>query len=202
MGTATHPTMHLGEGETVEALAGRVRRAYLEFLELPPGKAALGRWLMTSYRACTFRPPRPSGVSARQEEPPASTPDHVAEHELHESRVDEVITQARGAVLAAIEAVAMPRPSFDRFPAVSALVPVADATGRRGWLAVDRPHLKLRDRVLALVAADVMMQPEDFRTGHIHVCHLCENIYFGETCWRHASGVRKAHDAPSKNVGT
>lgn len=201
MGITTHPTMHLGEGETVEALAGRVRRAYLEFLELPPGKAALARWLMSSYRACTYRPPRPSLVSPGQEEPPASEPDRTAELELRESRVDDVITQARAAALAAIEAVAMPRPSFDLFPTVSALVPVVDAVGRRGWLAVDRSHLKLRDRVLALVAADVMMQPEDFRTGNIHVCHLCENIYFGESCWRHSSGVRRTHDARSKNVG-
>lgn len=192
--TSTYPTVHLGEGETVEALAARVRQAYLEFLELPPGKPALARWLTSSYRSCSYRPPRPGAGHAEHAPAPAS--EHPAPDELHEDRVDTVITVTRAAVLAAIEAVAMPRPSFDHFPAVTALAPVDDRFGRRGWIPIDRPHLKLRDRVLALVAADVMMAPEDFRGGGVHVCHLCEAVYFGHSlCPRHA-----VQPAPSKGA--
>jgi hypothetical protein len=46
-----------------------------------------------------------------------------------------------------------------------------------GWAPVDVPAIRLKDRVLALFAADFLSRPEAF-VAELHVCTRCESISF------------------------
>jgi hypothetical protein len=40
-----------------------------------------------------------------------------------------------------------------------------DSFGRPGWVPVDRPNMRLSERVLSLVAADYLVRPDEWRNG-------------------------------------
>lgn len=42
-----------------------------------------------------------------------------------------------------------------------------DATGRPGWLPIDRPNMRLTERVLSLVAVDYLAHPAEWLHGRI-----------------------------------
>lgn len=53
----------------------------------------------------------------------------------------------------------------------------ADADGALGWVPVAKPTMRLKARILSLVAADYMMRPDDYATL-LTICNRCERAVF------------------------
>ena len=66
--------------------------------------------------------------------------------------------------------------------------------GVRGWAPRDRARLRLRDRVLALFAADYLTRPETY-ARELYVCPDCMCAVFDETAV--GRGKCPLHDRPS-----
>jgi hypothetical protein len=76
-----------------------------------------------------------------------------------------------------------------------------DAGGRAGFLPVDRPGMKLSDRVLSLFATDYLLRTQDYEQL-CTVCWRCETVTFDAearrigACTTHAtSGIRPTADS-------
>jgi hypothetical protein len=75
------------------------------------------------------------------------------------------------------------------------VVRVEDATGARGWMPVAKPSMRLKARVLSLVAADYLMRQDDYLLL-LTICTRCERVVFdagvrerGACCRVSASGM-------------
>jgi hypothetical protein len=65
-----------------------------------------------------------------------------------------------------------------------------DSRGTPGWVPVAQPRMSLADRVLSLVAADYLLQSEDYETS-LYTCATCGLTEFDAA--RAALGVCRAH---------
>ena len=52
-----------------------------------------------------------------------------------------------------------------------------DADGALGWVPVAKPTMRLKARILSLVAADYLMRPADYVTL-LTICNRCERVVF------------------------
>jgi len=86
-------------------------------------------------------------------------------------RADEVIEMpafARAYVLGVIRGMA--RAPLDVAFTIAAMQDgwverCCDSFGRPGWVPVERPNMRLSERVLSLVAADYLVRPDEWRSG-------------------------------------
>ena len=123
---------------------------------------------------------------------PDSAPVTVAPESL-----DDVIFRARQEIVESLDATVYGRskPQFvEDAIALGSVTPFVWMPGVRGWAPRDRPRLRLRDRVLALFAADYLTRPETY-ARELYVCPDCMCAVFDEN----AVGRAKCplHDRPS-----
>lgn len=190
-------------GVTKESVAEECRQAALAFLSgVASGwdKLDLVLWLTGPYARATRHAPRGERVVDV-----AHTPTEIAD-----ASIEELVTRVRGQVLASLEKAALDygRLDFADDALQRGLVRKAmDEEGAICFVPVDAPHMRLRDRVRALFAADYLCAPHAY--VDLFVCHRCESVSFDEhakeigVCRRHRiSGVVPRNDIERKATGT
>lgn len=149
------PSIRLPEGTVVTDVADGAREAIESFLALEPGdKLALSRWLIGPYRRATrFAPRRLNPTSPSSAHGPA-TP----------LSVREIVAHVQEELGAAIDAASEPGAErlLARLPESIDVVPVHDAFGGRGFAPMDVAHVRLLERVTALLMADYLTRPDEF----------------------------------------
>jgi hypothetical protein len=150
--------------DAVDALlmSGQWRAAGLEFLDKVRDARDLGHWVIGSYRQATshvFRVDWPA----------------VDASAVDEATIDAILTSARADVLLALREAAWGNgPGFVKDAlASSAIVPTVDGF----WIPLDVPRMRLKDRVLALFAADYLLSPRDY-TRDLTICARCARVIF------------------------
>jgi hypothetical protein len=126
------------------------------------GKRGLAEWLHGAYAHATWR--REGSASAR-----ASTPSGIG---LAELAVERLLLRTRDDVVALFETC-----RADDALASGAVVVARDSEGSVGYVAVDQPGMTLFERVSALLFADWLTRPSDYR-DHLHVCDNCWEVSF------------------------
>lgn len=181
----------------VESMLRAARRGMLEFANgaLFWDKAALAKWLVSSYAPVTKIADDVNPAAA-----PASTPPR-ANVTVLEPRVFQVLNDARQSLIGAL------RLSMDgRSAATSAwkmiregaLTPCEDSEGdARGFMPVAYARMRLRDRVLSLWAADFMAHPEAYGTELV-ICSRCGLVEFDAIA--RARGTCRAHKSTMSGV--
>lgn len=151
---AAAPTCRLPRGITVLDVSEECRRVALFFVtDTLPTKRGLEEWLEDSYRSLVS----------------------VVDPDIRRApvRVDPVTENAayvRAYVLAAIRDISRPPSdvSFTRAAIHDGWIErCCDSTGSPGWVPVDRPNMRLTERVLSLVAVDYLLRPMDWLDGRI-----------------------------------
>jgi hypothetical protein len=66
-----------------------------------------------------------------------------------------------------------------------------DGEGTAGWVPVAQPRMRLSERVLSLVAADYLLQPEAYETSLL-TCSVCGRTFFDAD--RVTAGTCASHD--------
>jgi hypothetical protein len=170
------PSRVLPLGVEVRSVALECRTAALAFLRGSEwGKRQLATWLVTRYR-----PVASLAAQAGQDydQAPPSVPPS--------SRLDAtggalagVIREAKQRTLSSIEAALAIETSI----AVEELDNVArvqDLMGVRGWVPLDRPRMRLSERVVSLVTAHRLTFPSEFAESWSHVRELSEEVAVDE----------------------
>jgi hypothetical protein len=132
------------------------------------GKADLAAWLAGPYRAVARRASRPAG---HRSEPPFA---------VAQDKLETVMRDARWAALAALERASVAKGRtllVERAATRGHLVAVRHPSGRKQWMPVDAPGMRLVDRVLSLLAADCIARPDDYASLLV-VCPRCEAVWF------------------------
>jgi hypothetical protein len=148
-GDARAPSCRLPRGTSVLDVAEDCRRIALLLVVGPlPTTRALEAWLEGPYRSLVSVVSQPTPLRA--------------------DRVVESPAWTRAYVSAAIRGVAR-TPSDVTFTYAAihdgSIERCCDETGRLGWCPVDRPNMRLTERVLSLVAVDYLMRPADWLEG-------------------------------------
>jgi len=150
--------------DAVDALlmSAQWRTAGLEFLDNVRDARDLGRWLIGPYRSATsyvFRLEWPAACAS----------------EVDTSTIDAILASAREEVLLALHDAAWGAgPGFVKDAlASSAIVPTVDGF----WIPLDVPRMRLKDRVLALFAADYLRSPRDYQRD-LAFCTRCDRAVF------------------------
>ena len=138
----------------MQEAADSARRALREFVAMEPDEPSLADWLSGPYREATcFVPRRARGQ--RPQPPPGVTP-------LTTTR--DLITVARGTVIAALDAAHRGNEDLlGLLPPIVHVEPAHDAGGNHGFVPIDGANMRLVDRVLALLLADYLTRPDDYR---------------------------------------
>lgn len=145
----------------------------------------LARWLLGPYREATWRLPR------LERAPSGETP------KIERWRIAAVLSSARKAVVDGLRVVHWGGgPVFVRTAIRDrAIVPTKEGF----WVPLDKPRMLLKDRVLALFAADYLLRPQDY-VGDLVICAKCEKVVFDPAarqtgyCGAHRiSGFLEAH---------
>ena len=184
------PTLRLPDGVFVLDVAEACRRATIAFAgSAAPEteeKRALATWLVGPYRElCSF-----VATPSRQER--IAMP-------VRTEQVKELYALARAHVLGVIRG--MGKVEGDLSFSVAAvgdgwIEKCRDESGRLGWVPVDRPKMRLTERVLSLVAVDYLLRPAEW-LGTVVVCEVCGAIDFDAlgrergTCRLHRGSVGK-----------
>lgn len=185
---------------TVDRVAEACRSTALRYLDGARAgweKKELVDWLVGPYRRLTLLRYSVAelawaDVLDAREAPPSSRP-------VTQLRVQDMIERARLEVTERLDAFAQ---SDDAALFVldardsRAVIRCRDARGREGFLPVDRPGMRLADRVLSLLATDYLLRPVDY-DELCTVCGRCQTITFDAearrlgACTTHAtSGIR------------
>jgi len=130
-------------------------------------KVDLASWLTGEYAWATRHVPRGERVAA------------LARSEVEEPTLERVVSSARLQVVASLEDAVLNGGTlaFAAEASRRGLVREAlDPNGEPSWVPVDGARMRLRDRVLALFAADFLHAPEAY--GALYVCHRCELVAF------------------------
>ncbi len=168
---------------TREEIASAARRAYMRLVIGATegwGKVELARWLVGPYRRLAVRDERAS-------DPPPSTGDPSGD------RVAGILDRMRMDVMLVMHELmsAEGRSAFEMMAFDSELV---SRTPEGVTVALTRPRMTLTDRVLSLVAIDLIERPEDFEHS-LFVCDRCRQPVFDvaarplSICRIHVSGV-------------
>ncbi len=155
------------------------------------GKAQLAAWLTGPYaHATSFTTDEPR--DALQTTAPDSAPITVPAESL-----DDLLFRARQEIVEALDATVYGRtkPAFvENAITLGSVTPFVWMPGVRGWAPRDRARLRLRDRVLALFAADYLTRPETY-ARELYVCPDCMCAVFDENAV--SRGKCSLHDRPS-----
>lgn len=179
-----------------ERVADDCRTAALRFVNEAAaldgwGARELALWIARDYREATRWARAGLGVDVESIAPDG---DHRA-----------VIRASRWRVLAELETLVMNArrvPFVERSLGHELVLPCETAHGERGWIAADRPHVQLRDRVLALFAVDYLVRGETYR--ELAVCHHCERVAFDAeacACSARLAPARTPHVATRRGLG-
>ncbi|MDB4936049.1 MAG: hypothetical protein JWP87_3021 [Labilithrix sp.] len=151
---ARAPTCCLPRGTNVVDVAEECRRGAVVFVSGIDGHAsrrAIAAWLDGPYRTAVEM------IGTRSLDVP-----------LRAGEVTEIVAYARAHVIGVIRGIARV-PSDVSFTHAAMhdgwIEPCTDATGRSGWVPVDRPKMRLSERVLSLVAVDYLVRPADWLAG-------------------------------------
>ena len=182
-----------GDGLRREEVADECRAAALAFMTgVASGweKVDVARWLVGPYAAATRHAPRAAAGAPRG----GALVDEVA--------LEALLTRVRGQLLASLERASLDNGSLDlaEESVQRGLVHrVVDETGGDAWVPVDRPRMRLRERVGSLFAADWLNVPHAYL--ELLVCHRCEAVVFDAYAKRrgmcgahHLSGQVPSHD--------
>lgn len=111
--------------------------------------------------------------------------------------VERLLTRVRGQVLASLEKASLDLGTLEFTGEMvdrGLVREVTDAEGRSAWVPVDRPRLRLKDRLQALFAADNLNMPYSY--VELFVCHRCEAVVFDAHAKR--QGICGAHRLSGK----
>lgn len=170
----------------MEEAADASRRAVRAFLAMDPDKVSLSAWLVGPYEeALCFAPRR-----IRRTRPDSTS----VEHHTAPSNIEDLVTMSKTVVIAALAAA---RRGIDDLvallPPVVRVVPAHDVYGNHGFIPIDEARMRLADRALALLVADYLTRPEDFRPSRSRISgthpthpemaahHLAPPMYSGAT---------------------
>jgi hypothetical protein len=157
--------MKLPDGMSILEAADRTRRALFEFFAGSNGrwgKRGLAEWLHGTYANAAWRREDPASAKG-------STPRGTG---LEELAVERLLLRTRDEVVALLETW-----PTDQAVDSGAVVVARDSQGSLGYVAVDRPGMTLFERVSALLFADLLTRPNDYR-DHLHVCDNCWEVSF------------------------
>lgn len=191
------------QGErSVFDVADRSRGAGLAFLAMcqaGAGRRQLAAWLIGAYASATASGGR---VPRRKLD--------LAGAAIEPTSVERLLLDTHGRVL---EMLSQSR-TWDPFSVardmitLGLVVAVGDVHGALGYAPVDRPDLRLLDRVVSLFAADYLTRPGDYHA--LEICHSCEAITFDLTLEHepycdprvvHESGIRDVlHPRPRETI--
>ena len=155
------------------------------------GKAQIAAWLIGPYAhatSFTVDEPRDAVPNAAPDSAPITVP---------AESLDDLLLRARKEIVEALDAAVYGRtkPAFvENAIALGSVTPFVWMPGVRGWAPRDRARLRLRDRVLALFAADYLTRPETY-ARELYVCPDCLCAVFDETAV--SRGKCSLHDRPS-----
>jgi hypothetical protein len=170
-GMASAQLLSLRDGVDALLIAGACRPAGLAFLRGSRegwGTAELARWLVGPYAEATSRVPRLD----EETEPPVGAGPRV-----DPLRVREILAAAQDEVEAELACAVMGGTSFVR-EAIEAGAVAQTLDGI--WLALDRPRMRLKDRVLALFASDYLLRPQEY-LERLSICEKCGTVAFDPT---------------------
>jgi hypothetical protein len=152
------PSVALPGHVTVEEAAEASRRAVSAFLALDPDKASLSAWLEGPYREATGFGPR----RLRKARPDASS----FEHPTGPTNIEDLVNMTKTVVVATFAAAQRGIDDLvELLPPVVQVAPAHDVDGNKGFIPVDEARMRLVDRVLALLVADYLTRPNEFRTS-------------------------------------
>jgi hypothetical protein len=169
MGIATRS--ELAQYAVSDQLLHATREALVEILSVGAstwGKVELAGWLRHSYAPAVDGSPESGVVRSEQ----------ARERRPTEERLHEVLRGARRRALEAAEAALEGDVSF-AMDALAAghVVGTVDAQGAYRFLPVDAEHMRLIERILSLLAADVLSNPMDYEQFAC-VCSVCGSFTF------------------------
>jgi hypothetical protein len=190
---------------TVDRVAEACRSTALKFLDGSRAgweKKELADWLVGPYRRLALLRYSVAelawaDVLDAREAPPSTRP-------LTHERIQDMIERTRIDVTTRLEGFAQTDDAalfvLDARDSGS-VIRCEDAHGREGFLPVDRPGMKLADRVLSLFATDYLLRRADY-DELCTVCWRCETVTFDAearrlgACTTHAtSGIRPAAES-------
>jgi len=122
----------------------------------------LARWLLGPYQEATLYVPRSERKNTRA-------------RKVDAREVQTILRSARAEVVALLrDARWGGGPEFVRTAIRDrAIVPTSSGL----WIPLDKSRMLLKDRVLALFAADYLLRPQDY-VGDLIVCSKCEEVVF------------------------
>lgn len=166
---------HLAAGRQVLAVADESRAAALGFVSSARygwGKRELATWLVEHYAAAMTRP-CDRGVDRWRDGGAAS------ERFVEDADVARIVARARRHAIERVTTAwstwrsqGFAREMID----AGYVVGVTDSTDALGYAAVDRPAMRLADRVLSLFLADFLTRPNDYES--LVVCESCSEVSF------------------------
>jgi hypothetical protein len=150
---ARAPTCCLPRGTSVLDVAEECRRVALDFTDTLPRPRAFAAWREGPYRNVVDM------LGTRSLEKP-----------VRAGEVIEIPAYARAYVIGVMRGMCrIPSDVSFTYAAMHDgwIERCADATGRPGWVPVDRPNMRLSERVLSLVAVDYLVRPADWLEGRV-----------------------------------
>ena len=138
----------------------------------------LARWLVGPYSQATSHVARDAELGL----------DEGEKVPVDLGRVSEVLATTHVEVLASLESLRA-RGSVEFVMEAmesGAIVPSLDGV----WLPLDKPRMRLRERVLSLFAADYLLQPHDY-ASELGICSKCRAVVF--EAGAHRTGLCQAH---------
>jgi hypothetical protein len=191
------PALELPHDLEIASVAAWCRGAYLTFLERALdglSKRALAEWLWGPYRALVALGP---AVYCASEDAPRSWPYRAP------VRADEIATlghESRRSLLGVLRGMtALDADISFTFAAIHKgwVARSRDVAGRVGWVPVDRPKMRLTERLISLVAVDYLVRPAEMQ-GTLTVCDQCDGVQFDAV--GRVRGACRAHRASMARV--
>ncbi len=200
----------LASTKAVESLAEECRQAYQGFLfGVASGwsQRDLAAFLAETYRAIAVDDDAGAALLAEELRERPFGADAV----IDPSETSDMLQATRREVLETLEYLTTPEGGRQfGFQAMTSgwLIPVRDAEGAFGWLPVAAPAMRLKARILSLVAADYLVRQEDYLVL-LAICGRCERAVFdigvrsrGTCCRVSTSGVWSAGPVSSGPVSS
>ena len=156
------PSVALPGRVAVQEAVDASRRAVHAFVAMDPDKLSLSDWLVGPYRDATRFGPR----CIRRAYPLAPP----GAHHTTPTNIEDLVTMSKTVVLAALAAAQLGIDDLvELLPPVVQVVPAHDVYGNHGFIPVDQARVRLVDRALALLVADYLTRPNDFRPNRAPV---------------------------------
>jgi hypothetical protein len=171
------PALVLPLGVEVRSVALECRSAALALLRGSAwGKRELATWLVSRYRPLASFAKAGAGAG---EDAPLSAPVASSRGGASVGALAGVILEAKQRTLGAIQAAVALETSIP-VEELENVARVQDLLGERGWVPVDRPRMRLADRVVSLVTAHRLTLPSEFGGSWADLKQLLEEVEVDE----------------------